>query len=149
MWQHSCVEPSEGCLDFDTSHHDSGARRNDPITVLSLASEAASQLLAYLNALLPEKRLRTPAIAAAYGGVFEIVWWPAITIFVRSTSVRCFDGRTPHPRLEYEFAASRMPAAALEGIAQWLRSEDHDATIWTEEGDVTDDEGEDDEQWGE
>lgn len=102
----------------------------------------AQSLLMSLSSLQPQKRLQTPAIATAYGGLFEIGWWPSVTVFVRPRSVRCFDGKSPSPAYEAEIGdGSILPPSSFVAMAEWLRA--HESAVWTE---VTSEEGEEEEE---
>lgn len=96
----------------------------------------AQSLLTHLSSLQPQRRLQTPAIAAAYGGLFEIGWWPSLTVFIRPKSVRCFDGISPSPACEAEIGeGSPLTPTSFVDVAKWLHA--HESAVWT---DLTNDE---------
>lgn len=73
-----------------------------------------------------DRRFRTPAIFSENNGEgFEIVWYPGLTLLVRATSIRCYDGKSPTPQVDLSSSIS----TAFDQVSNWLQQQSDFDTV--------------------
>lgn len=86
---------------------------------IELAFSNCNKLFRNLSTTLEssDRRFRTPAIFSESNGEgFEVFWYPGLTVVVRATSVRCYDGKSPTPCVDL----SSLPGTVFDAVSNWL-----------------------------
>lgn len=126
-------------LDGERSEMVNDAKSSQKKAQIELAFNNCVKLFKTLSAAheATSRRFRTPAIFCESNGEgFEVVWYPGLTVLVRATSIRCYDGNSPTPGVDLSSSISTV----FDQVSNWLRNQsDFERVPIDEETDTEDD----------